>query len=192
VLVHVLDLAPLDGTDPADNHATIEAELAAHSPELAGLPRVLALSKADLVPPEDAAAARELWREELGADVPVLLTSSATGQGLDELRRALLRAIPPAPPVDEDVVDLAEHRTFRPARGRGYEVKRSKGGTFRVTGPGIDTLLARYDLENEEALAHLERVLRSIGVIAALEDAGFEPGDEVELAGVAFDLDPGA
>src|SRR4051795_949889 len=52
LLVHVLDLAPLDGSDPADNHATIEAELAAHDPRLAALPRLLALSKADLVPAE--------------------------------------------------------------------------------------------------------------------------------------------
>src|SRR4051794_24277361 len=87
LLVHVLDLAPLDGSDPVDNHATIEAELAAHSPELAALPRVLALSKADLVPPDDAVAAREMWREALGEDVLVLVTSSATGLGLDDLKR---------------------------------------------------------------------------------------------------------
>jgi GTP-binding protein len=32
--------------------------------------------------------------------------------------------------------------------------------------------------------------LRGIGVIRALEAEGFEPGDEVEIAGIAFDLDP--
>ncbi len=56
LLVHVLDLAPLDGSDPVSNHATIERELAAHDPRLAALPRLLALSKADLVPPEAATA----------------------------------------------------------------------------------------------------------------------------------------
>ena len=55
LLVHVLDLAPLDGSDPSANYATIEHELAAHDPRLAALPRVLALSKADLVAPEEAA-----------------------------------------------------------------------------------------------------------------------------------------
>ena len=38
LLVHVLDLAPLDGTDPATNYETIEHELAAHDPRLAALP----------------------------------------------------------------------------------------------------------------------------------------------------------
>ncbi len=81
LLVHVLDLDPADGSDPLANHATIEAELRAHDPRLASLPRVLALSKADLVPPGDAEAAAELWREHLGEDVPVIVTSSATGRG---------------------------------------------------------------------------------------------------------------
>src|SRR5918998_1353548 len=48
-LGHVLDLAPLDGSDPAANWETVERELALHDARLAGLPRVLALSKADLV-----------------------------------------------------------------------------------------------------------------------------------------------
>ncbi len=51
-------------------------------------------------------------------------------------------------------------------------------------------LVARYDLDNEDALAHLERRLRGLGVIRALEAAGFEPGDDVEIAGIRFDLDP--
>ena len=65
LLVHVLDLAPeLSGgedADPVANHATIEHELAAHDARLAALPRVLALSKADLVTPERVAAAVAEW-----------------------------------------------------------------------------------------------------------------------------------
>ena len=45
-------------------------------------------------------------------------------------------------------------------------------------------------MENEEALAHVERRLQRMGVIAALERAGFKPGDDVEIGGVVFELDP--
>src|SRR4051812_22022880 len=68
LLVHVLDLAPVDGTDPEENFATIEAELAGYEPRLAALPRVLALSKADLVPSETADDAASEWRARLGDD----------------------------------------------------------------------------------------------------------------------------
>jgi GTP-binding protein len=48
----------------------------------------------------------------------------------------------------------------------------------------------RWDLENEEAAALVEGRLRRMGVIGALERAGFEPGDEVEIGGVLVELDP--
>jgi GTP-binding protein len=194
LLVHVLDLDPADGSDPLDNHATIETELRAHDPRLASLPRVLALSKADLVPPEDAAAAAELWREHLGDEVPVLVTSSATGQGLDALAAELLHRVPLVASVAEPAAldaPLAEHRVFRPAAGRGFSVQRLDDGVFKVDGDGILRLLARHDLDNDEALAHVEGRLRRMGVISALEAAGFEPGDDVEIAGVLFELHPG-
>jgi GTPase len=204
LLVHVLDLAPLDGSDPVENHAVIERELAEHDERLADLPRILALSKADLVAPEVAERAAEAWRERLAvpeADIsaltelsapPIVITSAATGHGLDELRRELLRRVPVAEPVPEQAGEdeVAEFQVFRPARGRAFEVERTSDGTFRVTGDAVDRLIARHDLENDEALAHVEHRLRRMGVIAALEAKGFEPGDDVELGGVVFELDP--
>ena len=198
LLVHVLDLNPLDGSDPVANHATVEHELASHDARLAGLPRILALSKADLVDAETAEAARAEWAARLGDEVPVLVTSSVSRVGLGELAAELVRRVPETvAPADggtgadlDLAADLAEHQVFRPAAPRAYEVRRTEEGTFRVTGAGVERLLARYDLDNEEALAHLERRLRGIGVLSALEAQGFEAGDEVEIAGVAFDLDP--
>jgi GTP-binding protein len=97
-----------------------------------------------------------------------------------------------AEPVAEDAGedDVAEFQVFRPAAGRAFEVERTGEGVFRVTGAAVDRLIARHDLENDEALAHVELRLRRMGVIAALEAKGFEPGDDVELGGVVFELDP--
>jgi GTPase len=195
LLVHVLDLAPLDGSDPGDNFATIEHELELHDPRLARLPRILALAKADLVTPEEAEAARASWAQRLGDGVPVLVTSSATREGLDELATELLRRVPVRPAVAaeelEDVGELAEHRVFRPASRRGFRVENVEDGLYRVSGDAVDRLIARHDLDNEDALIHVEGRLRRMGVIRALEAAGFEPGDDVEIAGVVFELDPG-
>src|SRR5215217_8815662 len=69
LLVHVLDVNPLDGSDPAENYETVEAELREHGHGLAELPRLLALSKADLVPSEEAADAVEQWRQRLPVEV---------------------------------------------------------------------------------------------------------------------------
>ena len=194
LLVHVLELAPLDGSEPDDNHATIESELESYEPRLARLPRILALSKADLVPAEDAEAARARWAERVGEDVPVLVTSAATGQGLDELRGELFRMVPETAtaPAEElaEVEALAEHQIFRPAGDRGFAVEQVGPHAFRVVGTRVERLLQRFDVENEEAADHVERRLHRMGVVQALEDAGFEPGDDLEIAGVELELDP--
>jgi len=206
LLVHVLDLAPLDGSDPLENWETVEGELARHDPRLASVPRIVALSKADLVSEQQAAAAAAAWRERLGGEpaaepwdepaadaVPVVVTSSATHAGLADLVREIFRRTPAEAPRPEEpeIAELAAHRTFRPAADRGWDVERLEDGGFRVAGPGIERLLARHDLDNEEALNYIEQRLRTLGVIDALEAQGFEPGDDVEIAGVAFELDPG-
>lgn len=212
LLVHVLDLAPLDGSDPEENFAVIEAELAAHDARLASLPRILALSKADLVTPEFAEEARARWHTRLNPprereeweiggenppdDVPVLVTSSATRLGLEELSKELSRRVPVTPgwggadaSADAaDVAGLAEHRTFRPAAGRGYTVEQGEDGVYRVSGDAVETLLARHDIDNEESMEHVEHRLRRMGVIAALDVAGFTAGDDVEIAGILFEL----
>jgi GTPase len=210
LLVHVLDLAPeLSAGEEADavaNHETIERELAAHDERLARLPRVLALSKADLVPPERTAEAIAQWSERLGAEVPVLATSSATGVGVQELAVELLHRVPALASAGSAVgseagvsaggrmidgePELAEHMVFRPAASSGFVVERVAAGSFAVKGRGVERLMARYDVDNEDAMAYLEGRLRKIGVLRALEAEGFQAGDDLEIAGVAFELDP--
>ncbi|MHB1468207.1 MAG: Obg family GTPase CgtA, partial [Solirubrobacteraceae bacterium] len=79
---------------------------------------------------------------------------------------------------------------YRPGGQDGFSVRRLESGSFAVEGRGIERLVARYDPDNEEAMAHLEGRLRRIGVIAALEAQGFHAGDELEIGGVTFELDP--
>jgi GTP-binding protein len=79
---------------------------------------------------------------------------------------------------------------YAPAGDGGFDVVR-EGEAFRVLGRGVEMLIARHDLSNLEALGYLEQRLREIGVIAALERAGFEPGDEVRIGAEEFELDPG-
>jgi GTPase len=196
LLVHVLDASPLDGSDPEANHAAVERELAQHNPGLAQLPRVLALSKADLIDENTRAQLRDRWAQRLGPEIPVVITSAVTGLGLRELAGELLRLVPeegpgaPRPSQPDQPPPMSEHRVFRPAGGPGYRVQRTGDHSFNVTGARVERLLARYDLDNEEALAYLEGRLRAIGLIGALEARGFESGDEVVIGGVAFELDP--
>ncbi|HEX2467980.1 MAG TPA: GTPase ObgE [Solirubrobacterales bacterium] len=205
VLVHLIalgsDADPSAAVeDPESAYETVRAELDAHGAGLSELPEIAVLSKRDLVPDERAEALVAEWRGRLGDRVlDVLAVSSATGAGLDELSKAIFAALPPVAEgriaADERAAAAepefeAEHAVYRPAGEQGFDVE-PEDGAFRVRGRGIEQLVARHDLTNVEALAYLEQRLREIGVIAALERAGFEPGDEVRIGDEEFELDPG-
>ena len=193
MLVHLVDVAPMEG-DPVADYETVRAELEAHGAGLERLPEMLLLSKRDLLPPEEIEAAVGEWRQRLGdRSLGVLAVSSATGEGLDELRQRILAELPEvAPlPVAAEVPDAefeAEHRVYRPAGEGGYWVEREDDGGFRVLGRGVEVLFERHDTKNEEALGYLEQRLKEMGVIAALDRAGFESGDDVRIGELEFEL----
>jgi GTP-binding protein len=193
LLVHLVEVAPSEG-DSESNYETVRRELAGYGAGLERLPEIIALSKIDLIPADEAERTVTEWRDQQGSHaVEVLGISSATGAGLDDLTQAIFAALPDeaAPAAAGDGEFDAEHRVYRPGEEEGFDVMPEGDGRFRVAGRGIELLVARHDLENPEALDYLESRLREIGVIAALERAGFEPGDEVVVGDLEFELDPG-
>ncbi len=192
VLVHLVEVEPSEG-DPGSNYETVRGELAGYGAGLDGLPEIIALSKVDLIPEEDAGRAVSEWRERNASHASAVLgISSATGAGLEALTQAIFATLPEesSAVAASDGEFEAEHRVYRPGEEEGFDVLPEGDGRFRIAGRGIELLVARHDLENEEALDYLEGRLREIGVIAALERAGFEPGDEVVVGDLEFELDP--
>jgi GTP-binding protein len=190
LLVHVVDIG---GDDPETGYETVRTELGGHGAGLERLPELVVLSKRDLMPDTEADRTVGEWSDRIGGRVlGVLAASAATGAGIDELRHAIFDAVSveehevaPAPAAGFQ----AEHRVYTPTGVGGFEVER-EDGAFRVTGRGIEVLVARHDLSNHEALTYLEQRLREIGVLKALRDAGFESGDEVRIGDVSFELHP--
>ena len=90
VLLHLVDVLPVDGSDPVDGARAVLAELAAHDPELAAKERWLVLNKLDLVPEDERDALTASIVEGLGWTGPTWSVSAATGLGCDALMRALM------------------------------------------------------------------------------------------------------
>jgi GTP-binding protein len=191
LLVHLVEVEPPEG-DPEANYEAVRSELASYGAGLDRLPEMVALSKSDLLTEDRVAELVAEWKGRLDdRAAEVLAISSATGSGLGDLGRAMLAHLPdeaPTAPVSGDFE--AEHRVYRPGEEEGFEVSAQGGGRWRVTGRGIEMLVARHDLSNPEALDYLEQRLREIGVIAELQRAGFERGDEVVIGELEFELDP--
>ncbi len=101
VLVHLVDIAPVDGSDPAESYMAIRRELAEYSPALAEKTEIIALNKIDLVPEADRAGLIERFGMAGGESdrVGPLVISGATGVGLRELLEACWSALGKSEPV---------------------------------------------------------------------------------------------
>jgi GTPase len=86
VLLFVL---PLDGDEPGEQYRTLLAELEAFNPELLDKPRVVALSKSDLLPPGMADDFVQDATRGLPGDVEVVAVSAVARRGLDRLGEVL-------------------------------------------------------------------------------------------------------
>jgi GTP-binding protein len=194
MLVHLVELTPLEG-EPVANYELIRAELAAYGAGLERLPELVVLSKRDLMEASAVDAAVAEWAERLGDLVlGVMAASSATGEGLEDLRRRILAELAKVQPIDLSPTGApagefeSEHRVYRPAGEGGYWVERDDDGAFRIGGRGVELLFERHDTNNDEALAYLEQRLTEMGVIAALRKAGFVVGDDVRVGENEFEL----
>ena len=170
VLVHLLDGA---GENPIGDMLQIISELALFDPHLAEKPQLIVLNKMDLP------MAQERWPEVQQAieqhGFEAYAMSAVAHDGLKEVigRAATLLTELPAPPLVEEVpvYNLEEDDT-------AFTIARDSEG-WRVSGRGIERAAAMTYWEYEEAVRRFQRILDTLGVRAALEEAGVERGDTV-------------
>jgi len=85
IIVHMLDLFPLDGSDPAQNYRKIRGELEAFSPQLAQKQEIIAANKMDLAV-DDEALQKLLAAQE---DKEIIAISAVSRQGIESLLETL-------------------------------------------------------------------------------------------------------
>ena len=184
VLVYVVEV--MQGAEAAMSAlATVRIELEAFAPQLIERQGVIALSKCDLVDEHTAEETAEAVRER-EARMLVVPVSSASGWNLPALVDAIAAALPEPLPAP---VQPAEAQILRPAQDRvsRFSVERGEDG-FRVYGAALERLVAKANLENEEAVAYLQQVMERAGVSEALRRAGAQPGDAVLVGDQEFEF----
>ena len=206
VLAHIVDVATMEpGRDPISDIEALEHELDTYADALdmdSGLgdlrerPRLVVLNKMDI--PE----AKEL-AEFLRADIeekfgwPVYMISTATREGLDELKWAMwdivkrTRKKRRTMPIDEPQVIRAKALSRRGEDG-GVEVVRDPmyPEGWLVTGEKVERWVRQTDFENDEAVGYLSDRLNKVGVEDMLRKAGAHEGDTVTIGEISFDWEP--
>lgn len=180
VLLHLVDLAGVEGRDPLQDYHTLRKELEAWE-ELVQKPEVVAGNKIDLLPPAEVERRVERFTAEGIAIHPV---SAYTGQGMEELLQVLWAKLQEVPPPPE----RPRRRVWQLTPGpRPYEVVARDTGA-EVRGPRVERLVRRLDLSSPDAQDYLWEELDRLGVVKALQRLGLRPGDVVTIGGKPFEF----
>jgi GTP-binding protein len=107
LLLHLVDIQPIDGSDPAQAVIDIAQELENFSPTLAKRPRWLVINKMDLLLPDECDEAVAQLLEKLSWNGPVYIVSAVTGQGTEPLCRDIMTHIDDKKQGEKDDEEVA-------------------------------------------------------------------------------------
>jgi len=187
LLLHVVDAAGVEGRDPLQDFAVINAELATYDPAVGALPQIVVLNKLDLpAARENLPRLREALQRQGYECFPV---STVTGEGIPELLRATNRRLrelqeaEPPPPVPM-------HLEVPPRAEVPLQVIRLAPDRFEVRGSEVERIMRQADFSTRDASRHYHDRLRRAGLFEALKEANVPPGATVLLADQELTYEP--
>lgn len=93
ILLHMVDIMPVDGTNPAENARIIQSELEKFNPELAVREQWLVFNKMDLLPSVDAQEKAAEVVKAINWSGPTFIVSGLTKEGVEALCYAIMKRL---------------------------------------------------------------------------------------------------
>lgn len=182
LIVHVIDMAALEGRDPYDDYVKINRELKEYDEALSKRPQIIVANKMDMPGAEENL---RRFKEKLNDETPIYPISALTKKGLRELLFAIadkLEEIPKEPLAEKPIV-IKHHKEEPP-----FQIKRADDGAFVLYGEKIERLLKMTDFSTDEGAQRFARQLRRMGVDDALRERGAVDGSIVRILDYEFEF----
>ncbi|MCM3765430.1 GTPase ObgE [Neobacillus niacini] len=189
VIVHVIDMAAMEGRDPYEDYLTINRELKEYNLRLTERPQIIVANKMDM---PDAEENLKKFKEQLKEEYLIFPISAITRQGLRELLFAVADMLEETPefPLQHEEEELGVNRVLykHEADPDAFTITRDPDGSFVVSGEKIERLFKMTDFSRDESVRRFSRQLRGLGVDDALRARGAKDGDIVKLLEFEFEF----
>jgi GTPase len=189
VIVHVIDMAAIEGRDPYEDYVTINNELQEYNMRLLERPQIIVANKMDM---PDAEENLKVFKEKLEEDYPIFPVSALTRSGLRELLFAIADKLENTPefPLEEVEEEAGIHRVVykHEVDERQFYITRDPDGSFVLSGEGIEKLFKMTDFSRDESVRRFSRQMRGMGIDEALRQRGAKDGDTVKLMEYEFEF----
>ena len=178
LLLHVLDVAGTEGRNPVEDFNKINEELKKYSEKLAGRKQIIVANKIDSM--QDDTNYKELEKLAKKENIEIFKISAVTGEGLNELFNHVSSIIKTLP--KEEIVDIDDRIIYTlEDEEEQFTVIKVKENEYYVEGPAAERLMGRVNIGDNESYAYMEKMLKKIGIDAALREKGVKEGDTVKI-----------
>ena len=189
VIVHVIDMAAIEGRDPYEDYVTINNELQEYNLRLLERPQIIVANKMDM---PDAEENLKVFKEKLEEDFPIFPVSALTRSGLRELLFSIADKLEDTPefPLEEVEEEAGIHRVVykHEVDERQFYITRDPDGSFVLSGDGIEKLFKMTDFSRDESVRRFSRQMLGMGIDEALRQRGAKDGDIVKLMEYEFEF----
>lgn len=189
VIVHVIDMAAMEGRDPYEDYLTINKELEEYNLRLTERPQIIVANKMDMPEAEENL---QKFKERLEEDFPIFPISALSRKGLRELLYAIADKIEETPefPLDHEEEETGVNRVLykHEADPEAFYITREPDGSFVIQGEKVEKLFKMTNFQTEESVRRFARQLRGLGVDEALRAKGAKDGDTVKLLDFEFEF----
>lgn len=184
LIIHVVDVSGIEGRDAIEDYEKIQNELMNFSEELAERPQIVAANKCDMADPEQIERFRKYIEEK---NLPFYEISAATTQGTSELVNAAGNMLAELPPILQyEPEPITEEELIADAYGK-FEIE-VEDDIYYVDAKWLEPIMRTVNMDDYSSLQYFQRVLRSSGIIDALENMGIQEGATVNILGFEFDF----
>ena len=177
LLLHVIDVSGSEGRNPVDDFYKINEELSKYSKQLSKRKQIIVANKIDAMQDSSLYQTLENLAKEKGLEI--FKISAVTGQGLKELFQRVSEVLKTLP--KEELEGSSEKVIYTLKEDREEFSVQVVDGEYIVTGPAIDRLMSRVNIEDNESLSYFQKVLEQIGVNAKLKQMNVKEGDTIKL-----------
>ncbi|MFJ5758171.1 GTPase ObgE [Neobacillus sp. NPDC093182] len=189
VIVHVIDMAAMEGRDPYEDYLTINKELEEYNLRLTERPQIIVANKMDM---PEAEGNLQKFKERLEEDFRIFPISALSRKGLRELLYAIADKIEQTPefPLDHEEEETGVNRVLykHEADPEAFYITREPDGSFVIQGEKVEKLFKMTNFQTEESVRRFARQLRGLGVDEALRQKGAKDGDTVKLLDFEFEF----
>lgn len=184
LLLHFVDASGTEGRNPVDDFYVIQKELEKYNEKLSKRKQIIVANKIDTM--QDETLLDNLEKLAKKENMELFKISAVSGEGVKELVSHVSKILKELP--KEDLIEVDEKVVYTLKENeRDFEVIKTGSDEYTVSGPAVDRIMRRVNVQDRESMHYLQKRLEDVGIFEELRRLNVQEGDTIKILDWEFE-----